>query len=145
MLKAKKKTKTKSLGQLKKEADRLFSLAVRYRDGEEVGGVYWANCITCGFRAPIKTMHAGHFISRRFGATRYSELNVHAQCVTCNTFHEGEQYKYGKEIDLRYGVGVAEQLFKEAHGEFKYTRDFLEEIIHDSKEQVKFYTSGIIK
>jgi hypothetical protein len=57
-----------------------------------------------------KSMHCGHFMSRRYESTRYDEKNVAPQCVSCNTFHQGRQYRFGRWIDETYGQGTAERL-----------------------------------
>lgn len=125
----------KSISQLKKLADRSFSLAVRLRDSSNGYGV----CITCSKPIHYKQAHAGHFQSRRHSATRYDEENVNLQCVGCNTFRGGEQYQYAIAVDDKYGKGTARKLAKKAQEYHKFTDDELLEIIHDSKEQVKFY------
>ena len=133
------KPKTKSISQLKKEADRFFSLATRYRFAELIKGEYVASCITCGMSAPIKQLQCGHFMSRRFNATRFLEENTAAQCVSCNIYHYGEQYKFGLAIDDFYGDGTAKKLQRQAKKYYKFNRDELLEIIHDSKEEIDFY------
>ena len=52
-------------------------------------------------------MDAGHFISRRYNATRYESKNCHAQCQKCNKYNSGEQYKHALAIDHMYGEGTA--------------------------------------
>lgn len=84
-------------------------------------------------------MHCGHFMSRRFPSTRWDELNCNAQCAGCNMFGSGEQYKYSVALDDKYGKGTAEALHKKSQEYFKVRRDFLEEIIRESKEQIAFY------
>lgn len=131
--------KTKTVAQLKKDADKFFSKYVRYRDGEPRNGEYIAECITCGVIKPIKQLQAGHFVSRRVNALRFEEENVNAQCTGCNLFKAGEQYLYAKNLDLKYGDGKAEELMSRRHETHRFTKEELEEIIHDSKEQIKFY------
>lgn len=128
--------KKKTLKQLKALADKHFSLAIRLRDTTDG----WGDCITCGNRLNVKQLHAGHFQSRRHSSTRYDEENVNAQCAGCNTFRAGEQYKYGLALDDKYGRGTAKKLAKKAQEYHKFTDDELLEIIHDSKEQIKFYS-----
>ena len=82
----------------KARADRLFSLWIRQKDA--VGGV--CRCITCGTPHSWRTVHCGHFMSRRHEATRYHEQNAHAQCVACNTFDQGKQYEHGRAINEKY-------------------------------------------
>lgn len=83
---AKKPTKTA----LVKKLDKLFSEYIRRRNGEMV------SCVTCGKVAHWKEMQAGHFMSRRHRATRWHEDNVQVQCIKCNMFGQGEQFKFGK-------------------------------------------------
>jgi len=98
--------KHKTTKYYKTRADRLFSLWIRQRDA--VDGV--CRCMTCGTPHAWRSIHAGHFISRGKENTRYNEKNVHAQCVSCNSFGEGMQYEYGKAIDRKYGEGTADQI-----------------------------------
>ena len=49
-------------------------------------------------------------MSRRYEATRYDEKNCAPQCVSCNTFNQGEQFRFGQWIDKTYGDGTAEKL-----------------------------------
>ena len=131
--------KSKSVAQLKKQADKYFSLATRYRDGEKRSDGWWVECITCGQWKPIKQMQAGHFVSRRVNSLRFNEINVNSQCPGCNVFKYGEQYLYSKALDMKYGNGTAEELMSRRFETHKFTTTELEEIIHDAKEQIKFY------
>lgn len=132
--------KQKTISQLKRLADKHFSLYVRHRDGFERNGEWIVPCITCSAIKPVPQMHAGHFQSRRYGNTRYNEMNVNGQCAGCNSFNGGEQYKYAKAIREKYGDEIPEQLEKEARQEgFKYTREMLYQVISDSKEYMKYY------
>ena len=133
--------KKKTISQLKKQADIFFSRYVRYQDSEKVGGVWLGRCITCGQQIEFSRAHAGHFQSRRYSSTRYEEENVNLQCALCNNWHAGEQYKYGLELDLKYGDGTAEKLSKMAQEYHKLTLDELNEIIESSKNAIAFYES----
>lgn len=66
-------------------------------------------------------------------------MNCNAQCAGCNTFGAGEQYKYSRALEEKYGKGTAEDLHKKSQEYFKVTRPFLEQIIHDSKQAIAFY------
>ena len=88
--------KHKSTKYYKARADRLFSLWVRQRDA---GGNEVCGCITCGIFHSWRSMHCGHFMSRRHESTRYHEDNAHAQCVHCNTYDQGKQFEHGQAID----------------------------------------------
>lgn len=128
--------KQKTISQLKKEADKHFSLYIRLRDSDEFGV---GDCITCGDKKHYKQMQCGHFVSRKTNALRYDEENCNLQCVGCNMFKAGEQYQYSKALDIKYGEGTADRLFAQRFDSHKFTREELEEVIHDSKEQCKFY------
>lgn len=146
-VKARKSTKPslKTISQLKKIADKYFSLATRYRFAELVNGEYVAQCFTCTVKEwkPIKTLQCGHFMSRAHNNTRYSEENTAPQCYGCNVMQQGRQYAFGLEIDKLYGAGTAKRLYKEAKVPLQFKREDLEEIIRESKEQVKYYETQI--
>lgn len=55
-------------------------------------------------------MDCGHGIGRQHQATKYNELNNHAQCKSCNGFEAGNQAEYSREVDRRYGVGTWDKL-----------------------------------
>jgi len=128
---------SKEISKLKKKADAWFSKYVRYRDGRVRNKEWVANCITCGVEKPVKELQAGHFVSRTASPLRYEDMNVHAQCVGCNMFKQGEQYAHAQQIDLLYGNGTAEKLHNRRHETKKWTIAELEQIIEDAKEYIK--------
>lgn len=135
------KTPKHSVSKLKAKADVAFSLATRYRFAELVDGEWLAKCVTCGVVRPIKRMQCGHFQSRRFNATRFSEENTAAQCDMCNRWNHGEQYKFSLFLEDFYGKGTAKRLEQEARQPHPFTVIELQEIIKDSLEEIKFYES----
>jgi hypothetical protein len=97
----------KAISKLKKELDKWFSLYIRLRESEE--GL--VQCFTCGKVSHYKSgMQNGHFQSRKHLATRWDEENCQVQCVGCNMFKAGEQYKFAINLDAKYGEGKAEEL-----------------------------------
>jgi hypothetical protein len=62
----------------------------------------------------------------------------HHNCGICN-FNQGEQFKYAKALDLKYGDGTAEQLEKEAKEPKTWTIPELEQIIDEAQETIIFY------
>ena len=97
----------KTISKLKKELDKWFSLYIRLRESEE--GL--VQCFTCGKVSHYKSgMQNGHFQSRKHLATRWDEENCQVQCVGCNMFKAGEQYKFSVALDSKYGEGKAEEL-----------------------------------
>ncbi len=124
----------KSISKLKKELDKWFSLYIRLRDSHN--GL--VQCFTCGVVKHYKKgMQCGHFQSRRFVATRYSEKNCSAQCVACNMFRAGEQYRFALAIDAKYGEGTAEDLQYKARQIQKFARSDYEDKLTYYKEAVK--------
>ncbi len=124
----------KSISKLKKELDKWFSLYIRLRYSEN--GL--CQCFTCGKVGHYKTggMQCGHFMSRRHNATRWNEMNCQVQCVKCNMFGQGEQYKFGLNLDAKYGEGCSEELQYEARQLVKITRPEYEDEISYYKKAV---------
>ncbi len=116
----------KTISKLKKELDKWFSLYIRLRDSHN--GL--VQCFTCGcVKHYKKGMQNGHFQSRSFLATRFDEENCQAQCVGCNMFKQGEQYKFALNLDAKYGEGTAEHLEGLARTTVKISRIEYEEKI----------------
>lgn len=136
-----KKQKKPMVSKLKKEADKWFSLYVRYRDGKQVDGEWFSQCITSDVWIPFKKAQAGHFMSRRYNSTRYEEENVNTQSYRDNVMMHGEQYKYAIALDLKYGTGTAQKLATMARIPHQFTVEELQQIIDDSKAQVVWYQS----
>ena len=124
----------KTISKLKKELDKWFSLYIRLRDSEN--GL--CQCTTCGKVSHYKQgMQNGHFQSRRFMATRYDDKNCQPQCVACNMFRGGEQYRFALAIDAKYGEGTAEELQYKARQIQKFSRVDYEDKISYYKDAVK--------
>jgi hypothetical protein len=125
----------KSISKLKKELDKWFSLYIRLRSSNEYG---ITQCYTCSKAAHYKTggMQCGHFQSRSYLATRFDEVNCQVQCVGCNMFKQGEQYKFALALDANYGEGTADELLYLAKTTIKLSRADYEEKISYYKEVV---------
>jgi hypothetical protein len=129
----------KTISKLKKELDKWFSLFIRLRNATDHEGL--CQCFTCGKVGHYKSggMQNGHFQSRRFMATRYSEDgNCEVQCVACNMFRGGEQYKFAINLDAKYGEGTAEELEVLARTIMKVSRI-------DYEEKIAYYKSVVEK
>lgn len=124
----------KTISKLKKELDKWFSLYIRLRDATDEGMV---QCFTSGRVYHYKNIHAGHFMSRRCLSTRFCEINVQAQSAADNLFGQGEQYKFGLNLDAKYGEGTAEELQFKARQTIKLSRIDYEEKISYYKLAVK--------
>jgi hypothetical protein len=122
--KAFKKVRAESISTLKKKAWKVFSKWIRERDKYV--------CYTCG--KDLKgspALHAGHFISRRVGATMFDEMNVHAQCMYCNMYNYGSTGAYAERLIADYGVETFQALLKRGRTTHQFTRQELQDIIHN--------------
>lgn len=124
----------KSISKLKKELDKFFSLFIRLRFATKEG---LCQCVTCGKVAHYKKMQNGHFQSRRHHATRWNEQNCAVQCVKCNMYEQGEQFKFSLHLDGRYGEGTAKTLEYLAKQITKISRSDYEDKISYYKDAVK--------
>ena len=97
----------KTISKLKKELDKWFSLYIRLRNATNEG---LTQCYTCGKVDHYKRLQCGHFQSRRHHATRWNEQNCQVQCVKCNMYEQGEQWKFGLQLDHKYGGGTSSEL-----------------------------------
>ena len=122
----------KTISKLKKELDKWFSLFIRLRHIDNNGK---NQCCTCGKVDDWKKLQCGHFVSRKHLATRFHEMNCFPQCVSCNIFKYGEQWKFGQFIDRNLGEGVSEDLIILGHTILKISRVDYEEKISYYKNQ----------
>ncbi len=121
----------KTISKLKKELDKYFSLYIRLRDATDEGMV---QCFTSGRVYHYKSIHAGHFMSRRCLSTRWCEINVQPQSAADNLFAQGEQYKFGLNLDAKYGEGTAEDLQIKSKQIQKFSRI-------DYEDKISYYKS----
>lgn len=97
-----KRPKAPTISKLKKELDRVFSLYIRK--------VHQPACYTCGVRG--KALQCGHFISRNYLATRYSEDNCRPQCIGCNIFGNGKPFEFEENLIVEIGRDRVDELKK---------------------------------
>ena len=128
------KTGKTELQKAKAKADKYFSLYVRQR---ETGALDYNHCCTCGKTIHRKQLHCGHFQSRRYESTRYDEKNTGPQCSYCNTFNQGEQYKFGLYLDKKYGAKTAEKVTIKSRMFCKRNRYDYEMIAEEYKLKLK--------
>jgi len=123
-----------TISKLKQKLDKLFSEYIRRRNADHLGRV---KCFTCGVEKHWKEQQAGHFQSRSHHSTRWDEVNVQVQCVKCNMYRQGEQYKFGLYLDDRFGDGTAEELENRAKTIVKLNRVDYEEAIERYKQKIR--------
>ena len=130
----------KTVSKLKKELDKWFSLFIRLREANEYGMV---QCFTCGVVRGYKDgMQNGHFQSRKHMATRFDEENCQVQCIKCNMFSQGEQYKFALALESKYGEGKAEELeflarttLKISRAEYEEQIEYFKNLVNNLKEE----------
>jgi len=125
--------KKPTISKLKKTLDSWFSKYIRLREATNTGA---AQCFTCGKVAHWKTLQNGHFQSRRHLATRFDEMNCQVQCVKCNMFEQGEQFKFGLNLDAKYNEGTATELEFLARTTLKISRV-------EYEEQISYYKTKV--
>tara|TARA_Y100000389_G_scaffold205089_1_gene262974 strand:- start:1678 stop:2070 length:393 start_codon:yes stop_codon:yes gene_type:complete len=128
MPKAKKPTRSK----LVKKLDTVFSQYIRRSNADNDGN---CTCVTCDKKFHWKEIQAGHFMSRKHYSIRWDERNVHPQCVACNVFRYGEQYKYS----IFLGNELADVLYLQSKEIKKYTTDELQSSIEHYGKMLKEY------
>ena len=126
---AKKPTRSK----LVKKLDVVFSQYIRLSNADNNG---YCTCVTCNKKFHWKEIQAGHFMSRKHYSIRWDERNVKPQCVACNVYRAGEQYKYS----LYLGNNLSKTLLEESRELRKFTNIELEEMIADYSERGKKLT-----
>jgi len=118
--------KKKTIVNLKKEADRIFSFWIRVRDK--------FTCFTCGKKGDLSSIQNGHYISRGINVLRYDEINCNAQCVGCNVFKHGDMPEYSIRLQMKYGDHILKELHQKKQQFHQFSRQELEEIIEKYKE-----------
>lgn len=118
--------------------DAIFSRFIRLRDSKEYNHKAF-RCISCGELKPYEQSDCGHYISRRFMATRYSEINCNAQCRFCNRFSEGNFSGYREGLIKKYGEEKVLRLEAAKNSISKVGIFELEEFITYYKNKVNEY------
>lgn len=118
---------------LVKKLDKVFSEYIRKRDSKD--GYF--KCCSCGKLKPYQQADAGHFINRRWMATRWREDNVYSQCRSCNRFDEGNAVGYTLFMIKKHGQQHVEYLQALKQETMLYSDFDLEMMIRDYKQKIK--------
>lgn len=127
------KKKEKTISQLKKELDTIFSLFIRKfysKDGLSV------ECYCCGVVKPIKEMQNAHFWSRGNLSTRWEEINCRPNCVGCNVFKHGNYIVYTRKMLDELGEEKFNELEQLKNTMFKSNVNWFKSQIEDYKQKV---------
>lgn len=116
-----------------KKLDQVFSLYIRLRYAtNEI-----AECYTCGKVDHYKKLQCGHFMSRKYYATRWDEDNCQVQCYSCNVMRYGEQYKFGLRLAKEKQLDLPEKLLAKTRKITKFSDVDIKEMIDLYKEKVQ--------
>jgi hypothetical protein len=115
------------------KADKVFSEYIRRRYADDNGVT---ECFTCGKNDHWKKLQCGHFQSRKHYATRWNEENCQVQCAGCNVFRYGEQYTFGRNLDIYVREGLAEELNILSNKIVKYDN-------HDLMSLIEYYQNKL--
>lgn len=85
---------------LRDKLDAVFSKYIRLKYSDAKG---YCRCISCGKILPWKEIQNGHYMSRRYMSTRFSEDNCRPQCVACNIFNQGNIQMYRRGLIKQIG------------------------------------------
>ncbi len=116
-----------------KKLDTIFSKYIRLRDADKEG---YCRCCTCGEKYHWSKIQAGHFISRKYYATRWDEKNTNAQCIKCNVFQYGAEYRYS----LYLGENLSSELYLKSREIVKFADDEIKDKIEIYKEKIRNFS-----
>lgn len=126
--------KQKSVAKLREEAAVLLQRLVRMKAADADG---LAQCVTCGKKQHYKDMDGGHFISRRWTATKLIEENIHVQCKGCNQYASGRYDDYTLYMVDTYGIEMVRELNQKKRELCKQNRIELEDMKIELKVRIK--------
>lgn len=127
--------KPKTVSQLKKTADTVFSQYIRQFYADSHTG--YVACVTCGQQKPWKQMQNGHYEKRSSQYLRYDERNCFVQCASCNVFKNGNYPRYAQFMLKNFGQERLDELEKDAQKIKQWTSQELEDIISHYKAKLE--------
>lgn len=129
------KKKTKTIAKLVDEAAELTQKIVRLEARDENG---YVSCVTCGkTRQWNDGMQGGHFIGRKWLATKLMKENIHPQCSCCNGPLKSNPVQYTLFMIDTYGRDFVDELEVLKHQSRKYYRSEVMEIIKNLRERIR--------
>jgi len=131
-------------GELEHLLDDELSLAIRGGAVRRTG-LEAIQCYTCGTYYHWKKMDAGHFIGRANRGVRWDLRNIRPQCTKCNSFEEGQHWKFREHLTEELGLKEVQSLELVAGmwGGQRRDRLWLIEQIHAWRERNRQLRQGI--
>ena len=116
---------------------KIFSKFIRFRDADERG---YCHCISCNKIDNWKKLDAGHYIPKGSDmALKFNEINVNAQCSSCNVYKSGNIIEYRIGLIKKYGEKIVKKL--ELSHQFKTTHKKLNQL--EINELWKYYSKKV--
>lgn len=119
-----------------KELDAWFSKYIRLKYSDGNG---YCRCISCGKVYFWKYIQNGHYMSRRYMSTRFSEDNCRPQGVECNIFNQGAIQMYRRALVKQIGEQRVDLIEVRARQENKNWSLF------ELKQMIKYYKTEVEK
>lgn len=132
----KKKAKAgQSKSSLIKLLDKWFSYYIRLKFSDKNG---YCRCISCSKIYFWKDIQNGHYMSRRYMSTRFSEDNCRPQGVECNIFNQGAIQMYRRALVKEIGEQRVDLVEVRARQERKNWSIFeLKQLVEYYKKEVE--------
>ena len=128
--KRKRASKVKSVSNLIKEADAVFSQYIRRKYADRDGMV---KSFTGNEVKHWKQMHCGHYLSRMYKAMRWDEDNARPQSMAENIWKHGNPIEFRINLVAEIGEDRVKALEAKRHGVFRSTREHIQGIIDHYK------------
>jgi len=126
--------KKKTIAQEVEAAAVLLQKLTRLRAADKNGH---CACVTCGLVKPWDEMQGGHFIGRKWTATKLMEENINPQCARCNGPLRGNMIAYTLYMQDKYGREFVEELERIKHVTKKYYRNEVLELQQKYKDEIE--------
>lgn len=95
------------------------------------------SCYTCNKFLPYENRTAGHYWTQGgHQKTRFDLMNVHTQCVSCNSFKSGNLAPYAEKLMNEYGEKEFLLLNLRAKDSTPFERKELEIMIEEYKSKL---------
>lgn len=118
---------------IEKRLDVAFSKYIRVKETKDGYG----RCVSCGAYKAYDQLDAGHFINRQWRSLRWSEENVHVQCIKCNRFDEGNAVGYTLYMVDKFGRDKVDYLRALSRTTAKFSDFDGEMMIKDYRNKLK--------
>lgn len=126
--------KKKTIAKLVDDLAVLMQKYVKLKAADSNG---YVQCVTCKTIKHWKEMQGGHFIGRKWTATKLLEENIHPQCPCCNGPLRGNMIQYTLFMQDTYGRDFVDELETMKHQTRKYTRGEIEDLNREINDKIK--------